>query len=144
VERLVQLALVQVDQVVQPEIVLAVLADNAQVDQVVQPEIVPAVLADLVQPEIVPAVLADLVQPEIVPAVLQARVHQAVHQVADQVADQIQLVVAATLLAHSANQVAGLQRVVSQSGQSVKSSTTWWLRSQVDHLWQWGVVMQFV
>jgi hypothetical protein len=120
VERLVQLALVQVDQVVQPEIVPAVLADNAQVDQVVQPEIVLAVLADLVQPEIVPAVLADLVQPEIVPAVLQARVHQ----VADQVADQIQLVVAATLLAHSANQVAGLQRVVSQSGQSVKSSTT--------------------
>jgi hypothetical protein len=115
VERLVQLALAQVDQVVQPEIVLAVLADNAQVDQVVQPEIAPAVLA-------------DLVQPEIVPAVLQARVHQvehqAVHQVADQVADQIQLVVAATLLAHSANQVAGLQRVVSQSGQSVKSSTT--------------------
>jgi hypothetical protein len=128
VERLVQLALVQVDQVVQPEIVLAVLADNAQVDQVVQPEIVPAVLADLVQPEIVPVVLADLVQPEIVPVVLQARVHQvehqAVHQVADQVADQIQLVVAATLLARSANQVAGLQRVVSQSGQSVKSSTT--------------------
>jgi hypothetical protein len=109
VERLVQLALVQVD-------------------QVVQPEIVPAVLADLVQLEIVPVVLADLVQPEIVPVVLQARVHQvghqAVHQVADQVADQIQLVVAATLLAHSANQVAGLQRVVSQSVQSVKSSTT--------------------
>jgi hypothetical protein len=128
VERLVQLALVQVDQVVQPEIVLAALADNVQVDQVVQPEIVLAALVDHVQVEIVPAVLADHVQVEIVPVVLQARVHQvehqAVHQVAGQVADRIQLVVVATPLAHSANQVAGLQRVVSQSGQSVKSSTT--------------------
>jgi len=108
-------------------IVPVALADNVQADQVVQPEIVPVALADLVQVEIVPVALADLVQP--VPVVgSQVQVHQVerqvAHQAADQVVDRIQLVAAAILQELSENLVAVHQRVVSQSAQSVKSSTT--------------------
>ena len=104
-----------------------VLADNVQADQVVQPAIVPVVLADLVQVEIVPVALVDLVQP--VPVVgSQVQVHQVerqvAHQVADQVVDRIQPVAAAILQELSENLVVVHQRVVSQSAQSVKSSTT--------------------
>jgi len=126
-EHLVQLALVQVDQVVQPVIVPVALADNVQADQVVQPAIVPVALAALVQPEIVPVVLAVLVQPEQV-VVSQVQVHQVerqvAHQAADQVVDRIQPVAAAILQELSENLVAVHQRVASQSAQSVKSSTT--------------------
>jgi hypothetical protein len=85
------------------------------------------VLADLVQPEIVQVALADLVQP--VPVVVsQVQVHQVEHQVerqvADQVVDRIQPVAAAILQELSENLVAVHQRVVNQSAQSVKSSTT--------------------
>jgi hypothetical protein len=113
-EHHVQLALVQADRVVQPVIVQVALADNVQADQVVQPEIVQVVLADLVQP--VPVVVS------------QVQVHQVerqvAHQAADQVVDRIQPVAAAILQELSENLVAVHQRVVSQSAQSVKSSTT--------------------
>jgi hypothetical protein len=122
-EHHVQLALVQADRVVQPVIVPVALADNVQADQVVQPAIVPVVLVDLVQVEIVPVALADLVQP--VPVVgSQVQVHQVERQVAHQVVDRIQPVAAAILQALSENLVVVHQRVVSQSAQSVKSSTT--------------------
>jgi hypothetical protein len=116
-----------VDQVVQPEIVPVVSADLGQVDQVVQPEIVPVVSVDNVQAEIVLVALVDLVQPVPVVASL-VPVHQVAlqveHQAADQVGDQTQQVVAVTQQAHSENLAADLRRVVSQSVQSVKSSTT--------------------
>jgi hypothetical protein len=116
-----------VDQVVQPEIVPVVSVDLDQVDQVVQVEIVPAALVDNVQVEIVPAALVDLVQQVLVVASLVPE-HQAAlqveHQAAGQVDDQTQQVVVATQQAHSENLAADLRRVVSQSVQSVKSSTT--------------------
>jgi hypothetical protein len=105
-----------------------VLADNVQADQVVRAGIVPVVSVDLAQPEIVPVVSVDNVQQEIVPVVLLALAHQVehqvAHQVADQVVDRIQPVAAAILQELSENLVAVHQRVVSQNGQSVKSSTT--------------------
>ena len=114
--------------IAQVEIVQVALADNVQVDlvQVAQVEIVQVALADNVQvdqAEIVQVALVDLVQQE--PVVdLPVPAHQVAHQVADQVADQIQLEVVVTQPVHLENLVAGLQRVVSQSAQSVKSSTT--------------------
>jgi hypothetical protein len=117
----------QVDQVVQPEIVPVVSVDLARVDQVVQVEIVPAALADNVQVEIVLVVSVDLVQQVLVVASL-VPAHQVAlqveHQAAGQVGDQTQQVVAVTQQAHSENLAADLRRVVSQSVQSVKSSTT--------------------
>jgi hypothetical protein len=50
--------------------------------------------------------------------------HQVAHQAADQVVDRIRLVAAAILQELSENLVAVHQRVVNQSAQSVKSSTT--------------------
>jgi hypothetical protein len=93
------------------------------VDQVVQVEIVPVALADNVQVEIVLVVLVDLVQQVLVVASLVPAL-QVEHQAAGQVDDQTQQVVVATQQAHSENLVADLRRVVSQSVQSVKSSTT--------------------
>ena len=107
------------------------LADHVQADQVVQADLVAkadqVVQAEIVQAEIVQADLAVLVRrvPVVdsqVPA-LQVE-HQAGHQAADQVVVLTQLVVVVTQLAPLVNQVVGLQRVVSQSAQSVKSSTT--------------------
>jgi hypothetical protein len=119
--------LVQVDQVVQPEIVQADLADSVQVDQVVQPEIVQADLVVNDQVEIAQADLVDLVQ-QVLAAALPVLVHQAElrveHQVADQVDVQTQQAVVATQLVRSENLAVDLRRVVSQSVQSVKSSTT--------------------
>jgi hypothetical protein len=117
--------LVQVDQVVQPEIVPVDLVDLVQVDQAAQVVLVALVGND--QVEIVPVALVDLVQQ--VPVVAsQVPVHQVAlqveHQAADQVGDLIQLVVVATQQAHSANLAADHQRVASQSVQNVKSSTT--------------------
>jgi hypothetical protein len=126
-EHHVQLALVQADRVVQPAIVQVALADNVQADRVVQPAIVQVALADLVQVEIVQVALADLVQPVpvVVSQVQEHQVeHQVAHQVADQVVDRIQPVAAAILQELSENLVAVHQRVVNQSAQSVKSSTT--------------------
>jgi hypothetical protein len=79
-----------------------------------------------VQPEIVPVVSVVRVQPVIVQVVLPEHQvgHQVAHREVGQVGDLIQLVVVAILLAHLVNQVAGHQRVVSQSVQSVKSLTT--------------------
>ena len=119
------------DQVVPAEIVPVVLADLVQVDlaaPVVRVEIVPADLADLVQVEIVQVVLADLVQQVLVVAsqvlVHQVELQEQVLQVVDQVAVRIQRVVAETQRERSVNQAVDLQRVASQSVQSVKSSTT--------------------
>jgi len=85
------------------------------------------VLVDLVQPEIVRVVLVDLVQA--VPVVVsQVQVHQVElqveRQVEDQVVGRIQPVAGAILQELSENLVVARQRVVSQSAQSVKSSTT--------------------
>jgi hypothetical protein len=101
--------------------------DNDQVDQVVQPEIVQAALVDNDQVAIVQAALVDLVQ-QVLAAALPVLVHQAElrveHQVADQEDVQTQRAVGATRLVRSENLAVDLRRVVSQSVQSVKSSTT--------------------
>ena len=102
------------------------LADHVQADQVVQADLV-AKADQVVQAEIVQVDLAVLVRrvPVVdsqVPA-LQVE-HQVEHQAADQVVVLTQLVVVVTQLAPLVNQVVGLHRVVSQSAQSVKRSTT--------------------
>ena len=111
----------QVDQAVQVELVQVDLADLVQV------AIVQVDLADLVQVAIVQVDLADLVQQVLVVGLL-VLAHQAVLQVERQVVDQvdvrIQQVVAVTQRARLVNLAADHQRVVSQSVQSVKSSTT--------------------
>jgi hypothetical protein len=123
--------LVLVDQAVPAAIVPVDLADLVQVDPaalVVPAAIVPVDLADLVQVEIAQVALVDLVQP--VPVVgSQVLVHQVelqvlVHQAVDQEVARIQLVVVETQREHLVNQAVDLQRVASQSVQSVKSSTT--------------------
>ena len=79
--------------------------------------------AQAVQVGIVPGVLADLVQQvQVVGSLVRAL--QVEHRAEDQVDVQIQLVVVETQLVHWVNLVAGHQRGVSQSAQSVKSSTT--------------------
>jgi hypothetical protein len=112
-------------------IVQAVSADHAQADQADQVDhalvaIVQAVSADLVRVDL--AASADLVQVAIVQADSQelalVQAHQPELQVADQVAGLIQLVAVEILLAHLVSQAADHRRVVSQSAQSVKSSTT--------------------
>jgi hypothetical protein len=129
---LAQLARVQADQVdhAQVAIAQAVLADHAQADQADQVDhalvaIVQAVSADLVRVDL--AASADLVQVAIVQADSQeqalVQAHQPELQVADQVAGLIQLVAVEIPLAHLVNQAVGHRRVVSQSAQSVKSST---------------------
>jgi hypothetical protein len=123
-----------VDQVVQLVIVkvaiVVVLVDRVQVDQGV-PVVLVAKVAQVVQLVIVQVaivvVLVDLVRQAPV-AVSLVRAHQAqlrvAHQVADQVAVRIQLAVVETQLVRLVNLAVGLQRVASQSEQSVKSSTT--------------------
>jgi hypothetical protein len=128
------LVLGQVDQVARLEIVqveiVVVLADRVQADQVAQ--VVLVVKADqvaqvqIVQVAIV-VVLVDLVRQALV-AVSLVREHQVqlrvAHQVADQVAGRIQPAAVETQLVRLVNLAVGLRRVASQSGQSVKSSTT--------------------
>ena len=118
-------------EIVPVEIVQVDLVDLVQVDlaaRVVRAEIVQVDLADLVQVEIVPVELADLVQP--VPVVasqvpeLQVELQEQELQVVDREAVRIQLVVVETRRERSVNQAVALQRVASQSVQSVKSSTT--------------------
>lgn len=106
------------------------LVDLVQVDQVDQVAQARGQvdLVDLVQPEIVQADLVDLVRPEIAQADLLAR-EQALQehpapQVDVQVVVQIHQVVAALQQELLVSLVAGHQRVVSQSAQSVKSTTT--------------------
>jgi hypothetical protein len=115
-----------VDQVVRAEIDQADLVDRVQVDQVVQADLV-AKVDQVVQAEIVQADLVDLVRQAQV-AVLLVPAHQVELQVAHRAEDQAvvltQLVVVETQPVHLVNQVAVLQRVESQSAQSVKSSTT--------------------
>jgi hypothetical protein len=118
---------VQVDQREIAEIVQADLADLVQVVQVAQAQ-EQADLVDLVQPEIVQADLADLVQVAQgladLPALAQGHREQLARQVVVQVVVRIHQVVAAMQLALLVNPVADLQRVASQSVQSVKSTTT--------------------
>ena len=126
---LAQQVLVQVVQVDQLEIaanVQADLADLVQVVQVAQAQ-EQADLVDLVQPEIVQADLVDLVQEQglaDLPALAQGHREQLARQVVVQVVARIHQVVAAMQRALSVNPVADLQRVASQSVQSVKSTTT--------------------
>jgi hypothetical protein len=83
-------------------------------------------LVDLVQLAIVQADLVDLVQVAQGLADLPAQAHQEplARQVVVQVVVRIHRVVAATQRALLVNPVADLQRVASQSVQSVKSTTT--------------------
>ena len=103
------------------------LVDLAQVDQAAQAR-GQVDLVDLVRPEIVQADLVDLVPPEIVQADLlvrdQALQEHPAPQVDVQVVVQIHQVVAALQQELLVSLVAGHQRVVSQSAQSVKSTTT--------------------
>jgi hypothetical protein len=118
-------------EIVPAAIVPVDLADLVQVDLaalVVQAEIAQVALADLVQAEIAQVALADLVQPVQVVA-SQVLVHQVelqgpALQAVDQEVVRIQLVVVETRREHLVNQAVDLQRVASQSVQSVKSSTT--------------------
>lgn len=127
---LAQQVLVQVVQVDQPEIAANVQADLVDLVQVVQVALAQeqADLADLVQPEIVQADLADLVQvaqglADLL-ALAQGHQEQLARQVVVQVVVRIHQVVAAMQRALLVNPAAGLQRVASQSAQSVKSTTT--------------------
>jgi hypothetical protein len=121
-----------VDQVAQVVIAQAAIVQvasvvNVQVDQVVQAAIVQADLVAHVQVVIVQVDLVAHVR-QVLVVDSRVRVHQAqlqaVRQVADQVVGRIQQADVATQRVHLENQVAGLQRVVSQSVLSVKSSTT--------------------
>lgn len=89
-----------------------------QVVQVDQLEIAANVQADLVDLVQVAQGLADL------PALAQGHREQLARQVVVQVVVRIHQVVAAMQRALSVNPVADLQRVASQSVQSVKSTTT--------------------
>ena len=132
--RLALRVLVQADQVVPLVIVQAaiavVLADRVQADQVV-PVVLVVKVDQVVQAQIVQvaiaAVLVDLV-PQVLAAVSLVLAHQAQLraglQVADQAVDRIQLADVVTQLVRLVNLAVGLQRVASQSEQSVKSSTT--------------------
>jgi hypothetical protein len=88
-------------------------------------QVVSAVLVVIVLPVVVSADLVRAVLVAIVQVVLrQAQVHQlVVRQEHVQVVDQVQLAVAVKLPVRLVK-VANLQRVASQSAQSVKSSTT--------------------
>ena len=127
---LVQQVLDQVIQVDLLEIAANVQADLVDLVQVVQVAQVQeqADSVDLVQPEIGQADLVDLVQVAQaladLPALALGHQEQLARQVVVQVVARIHQVVAAMLLALLVNPVAGLQRVVSQSVQSVKSTTT--------------------
>jgi hypothetical protein len=123
--------LVLVDQAVPAAIVPVDLAELVQVDPaalVAPAAIVPVDLAELVQVEIALVALVDLVQPVLVVG-SQVLVHQVelqgpAHQAVDQEVARIQLVVVETRRERLVNQAVDLQRVASQSVQSVKSSTT--------------------
>jgi hypothetical protein len=84
-------------------------------------------LADLAQVEIAQVVLVVRDQ-QVLAADSPVRVHQAQlrveHLAADRVDVRIQQAVAVIQRAHLENQAADHRRVASQSGQSVKSSTT--------------------
>jgi hypothetical protein len=122
---------VQVDLVDQPEIaanVQADLVDLVQVAQVAQ-ELGQVDLVDLAQREIVQVDLVDLAQvAQVAQADLLAREQelqvQPAHQVVVQADVQMHQVVAAMQPELLVSLVADHQRVVSQSAQSVKSTTT--------------------
>ena len=125
---------VQVDLVDQPEIaanVQADLVDLVQVAQVAQ-ELGQVDLVDLAQREIVQVDLVDLAQVAQVAQVAQADLLareqelqvQPAHQVVVQADVQMHQVVAAMQPELLVSLVADHQRVVSQSAQSVKSTTT--------------------
>jgi hypothetical protein len=123
-----QQVLVQVVQVDQREIAANVQVDLADQDQVAQVERAQdqVALADLAQREIVPVDLVVRVQVAQVLADLlaQERREQRAHQVLVQVVVRMHQVVAEMRQELLVNQVAGHQRVASQSAQSVKSTTT--------------------
>ena len=127
---LAQQVLVQVVQVDQLEIaanVQADLADLVQLVRVAQAQ-EQADLVDHVQPEIVQADLVDLVQVAQgladLPALAQGHREQLARQVVVQEVVRIHQVVAATQQELLVSLAVARQRVVSQSAQSVKSTTT--------------------
>ena len=136
--RLDQQVQVQADQVVRLVIVrlviAVVLAERVQADQVV-PVALAAKAAQVVQLEIVQvAIVVDLVdlvqQAPVAVSLVRARhperqvALRVALRVAGQVVGRIQLAVVETRRVHLVNLAVDLQRVESQSEQSVKSSTT--------------------